>query len=184
MTMSLTNNGILPAVGRILMEPHPCFHLAPGPQLITLASKQSHRLTVDFEASAVKQYAHEVGAAFCRASDTSRLHVSAHLLLCLSYPAVAIQILCRCFRWQLMSSKILLRSTEWQLWVSATWRLWLWRACRKTAQMSCVCPTNPSTRWVAQPLHCVTCQTSLTGEPVFHCFVCIAYSTKLHATRR
>ena len=63
MTMSLTNYGILPAVARIMMEPHPCFHLAPGPQLVTLASKQSHRLIVDFNAVEVKQHAHEVGAA-------------------------------------------------------------------------------------------------------------------------
>lgn len=62
MSMSLTNNGMLPAVARILMEPHPCFRLAPGPQLVTLASKQSHRLTVDFSAAEVKQHAHEVGA--------------------------------------------------------------------------------------------------------------------------
>lgn len=68
MTMSLANNGILPAVARIMMDPHPCFHLAPGPQLVTLASKQSHRLTVDFDAVEVKQYAHEVGAAAVFAS--------------------------------------------------------------------------------------------------------------------
>lgn len=61
--MSLTNNGILPAVARISMEPHPCFHLAPGPQVITLTSKQSHRLAIEFDAVAVKQYAHEVSAA-------------------------------------------------------------------------------------------------------------------------
>ena len=60
MTMSLTNNGILPAVARISMEAHPCFRLAPGPQLITLTSKQSHQLAVEFKAVAVKQYAHEV----------------------------------------------------------------------------------------------------------------------------
>lgn len=62
-TMSLTNNGILPAVARISMEPHSCFQLGPGPLLITLASKQSHRLTVDFIANAVKQHTHEVRAA-------------------------------------------------------------------------------------------------------------------------
>ena len=61
--MSLANNGILPAVARIMMEPHPCFHLAPGPQLVTLASKQSHRLIVEFDGVEVKQYAHEVSAA-------------------------------------------------------------------------------------------------------------------------
>ena len=68
MTMSLTNNGILPAVARIMMEPHPCFCLAPGPQLVTLASKQSHRLNIDFDALEVKQHAHEVGAAAVFAS--------------------------------------------------------------------------------------------------------------------
>ena len=58
--MSVTNNGILPAVARIFMDPHPCFQLAPGPSLVTLASKQSHRIAVDFNASMVKQHAHEV----------------------------------------------------------------------------------------------------------------------------
>lgn len=69
-----------------------------------------------------------------------------------------------CFRWRLMCNRILLRSTELRLWVSATWRHWLWRACPRTAQMSCACPTCPSTRPVVQPLHCATCQTSRTGQ--------------------
>ena len=60
MTIALTNNGILPAVARVSMEPHACFQLGSGPQLITLASKQCHRLAVDFIASAVKQHTHEV----------------------------------------------------------------------------------------------------------------------------
>ena len=79
MNMSLTNNGVLPAMARILMEPHPCFRLAPGPQLVTLASKQSHRLTVDFSAAEVKQHAHEVGAVslgvcFCVTRSSQALH--------------------------------------------------------------------------------------------------------------
>ena len=58
--MSVTNNGILPATARISMDPHSCFQLAPGPLLITLASKQSHRIAADFTATVVKQHAHEV----------------------------------------------------------------------------------------------------------------------------
>ena len=79
MTMSLTNNGILPAVARIMMESHPCFHLAPGPQLVTLASKQSHRLTVDFDAVEVKQYAHEVGAVAVFASIQAEMVSTWHI---------------------------------------------------------------------------------------------------------
>ena len=60
LSMSLVNNGILPAVARISMDPHSCFQLAPNPSLVTLASKQSHRLAVDFNASAIKQHSHEV----------------------------------------------------------------------------------------------------------------------------
>ncbi|KAL0040642.1 hypothetical protein WJX79_000331 [Trebouxia sp. C0005] len=60
LSMSVTNNGILPATARISMDPHSCFQLAPGPLLITLASKQSHRIAVDFTATVVKQHAHEV----------------------------------------------------------------------------------------------------------------------------
>ena len=58
--MSVINNGILPATARISMDPHSCFQLAPGPALITLTTKQSHRVALDFHASVVKQHAHEV----------------------------------------------------------------------------------------------------------------------------
>lgn len=59
-SLSLSNNGVLPAVARISMDPHACFQLGPGPRTITLASKESHRLTVNFVASQIKQHSHEV----------------------------------------------------------------------------------------------------------------------------
>lgn len=47
------------------MDAHACFQLGSGPSLVTLASKESHRLTVKFIASQVKQHSHEVSIFAC-----------------------------------------------------------------------------------------------------------------------
>lgn len=62
-SLLLVNNGVLPAVARLSMDSHPCFQLGAGPRLISLNSKESHRLTVNFNASEVKQHVHEVGCS-------------------------------------------------------------------------------------------------------------------------
>ncbi|KAK9824158.1 hypothetical protein WJX72_008157 [[Myrmecia] bisecta] len=61
MAITLRNNGILDASARITMAPHAAFHLlGAASRLVTVESKRSMQVEVEFSPGEVKQHAHEV----------------------------------------------------------------------------------------------------------------------------